>query len=92
MNTSGYSKYERGERNPDPDTLKKLSEFLDVSIDYLVGNTDIPLTLTQVRFNNEVDHLSDEELMEKYQLVYKGKPVTKEEIKKMLELIRALGK
>lgn len=33
-----YSRYERGERELGYDALKKLAEFFDVSIDYLIGN------------------------------------------------------
>lgn len=33
-----YSNYEAGNREPDNDTLKKFSEFFEVSIDYLLGN------------------------------------------------------
>ncbi len=33
--------YERGTRMPDPDTLKKLADYFDVSIDYLLGHSDI---------------------------------------------------
>lgn len=36
------SKYEREERQPTLDPLKELAEFFDVSIDYLVGETDYP--------------------------------------------------
>ena len=32
-----YTRYENGEREPDFLTLKKLSEYFDVSIDYLLG-------------------------------------------------------
>ena len=35
---STYPKYERGERNIDIPTLKKLSKYFDVSIDYIVEN------------------------------------------------------
>lgn len=35
---SCYAKYERGEREPDIYTLKKMSRFFCVSIDYLVEN------------------------------------------------------
>ncbi len=87
-----YAKYERGERKPDPDMLIKLSEFFNVSIDYLVGNTNIPMTLAEVRFEKEVDYLSDDELIEKYNFNLDGEPVTREQLKKALELIRALGK
>lgn len=34
------SYYESNERTPDPDTLIKLARFFNVSIDYLLGQTD----------------------------------------------------
>lgn len=33
-----YARYEREEREPDIDTLKRLSKYFGVSIDYIVGN------------------------------------------------------
>lgn len=33
--------YETGERDPDTETLNKLANFFDVSVDYLLGRTDI---------------------------------------------------
>lgn len=33
--------YETGERDPNTDTLLKLSELFDVSVDYLLGKTDV---------------------------------------------------
>ena len=35
-----YSRYERGIREPDYATLKKIANFFGVSIDYLLGNDD----------------------------------------------------
>ncbi len=35
------AKYELGERSPDHALLVKFANFFDVSIDYLLGNTDI---------------------------------------------------
>lgn len=37
-----YTAYERGTRQPDYETLKKLADFFDVSTDYLLGRTDEP--------------------------------------------------
>lgn len=34
--------YETGDRNPPIDTLNKLADFFGVSVDYLLGRTDIP--------------------------------------------------
>lgn len=35
-----YAKWESGERNPKPDSIKKLSEILNVTSDYLQGRDD----------------------------------------------------
>lgn len=40
---STLSKYERGEREPSIEALVLLSEFFDVSVDYLVGKDDYKL-------------------------------------------------
>ena len=36
--TAVYCHYERGRREPNIQTLKLLSKYFDVSIDYIVGN------------------------------------------------------
>ena len=40
-----YSNYENGLREPDFNTLQKLSEYFGVSIDYILGNTDVRTVL-----------------------------------------------
>jgi len=35
------SAYESGDREPDLETLNKMADFFDVSVDYLLGRTDI---------------------------------------------------
>lgn len=42
MSQTGYSKYETGENDIPTLILIKLSRFYDVSIDYLLGETDNP--------------------------------------------------
>ncbi|AXF54587.1 helix-turn-helix domain-containing protein [Salicibibacter kimchii] len=37
-----YTAYERGNRSPDYDTLKKIADHYDVSTDFLLGHTDDP--------------------------------------------------
>ena len=37
-----YQRYENNERDPDAPILKKLSDYYDVSADYLLGRTDTP--------------------------------------------------
>ena len=42
MSQTGYSKYETGENDIPTAILIKLARFYDTSIDYLLGETDIP--------------------------------------------------
>ncbi|TYP56803.1 helix-turn-helix domain-containing protein [Thermosediminibacter litoriperuensis] len=34
------SNYEKGERSPDPETLKKIADYFDVTVDYLLGRSN----------------------------------------------------
>lgn len=37
-----YANYETEKRQPDHETLTKLADFFNVSVDYLLGRTDVP--------------------------------------------------
>lgn len=52
--TSTVSKWETGKAIPDPATLKKISEYFKVSIDYLLGKTELPVELVKQRFNDNI--------------------------------------
>jgi transcriptional regulator with XRE-family HTH domain len=41
MTRSSLSLYEIGKRDPDTDTLRKFADYFNVSVDYLLGQTDI---------------------------------------------------
>jgi len=41
-----YGYYEKGEREPDNESLNKLADFFGVTTDYLLGRTDIPTPIT----------------------------------------------
>ena len=51
------SAYESGKAMPSVDTLLKIADFLDVSIDYLLGRTDNPIVNLSVD-NSEDNYLS----------------------------------
>ena len=55
---SSYADWERGKKKPTQKNLVKLSQVLNVSIDYLVGNSDEEIT------NNELENI--EILFRKY--------------------------
>lgn len=41
MQNTAISKYELGERKPDQETLIKIAEYFNVSLDYLMGASEI---------------------------------------------------
>lgn len=41
INQVTYNRYEKGEREPDNDTLKKIADFFNVSTDYLLGRENV---------------------------------------------------
>ncbi|MBP1554102.1 MAG: helix-turn-helix transcriptional regulator [Oscillospiraceae bacterium] len=43
MNQNNISRYEKGTREADYETLIKLADYFDVSIDYLLERTDNPV-------------------------------------------------
>lgn len=69
MSQSSLSGYESGKIEPDQETLIRLSEFFDVSIDYLLGISNVKKapTLEQVdakelqRLKELVEHLTPEQ-------------------------------
>ena len=42
VSTRAYQYYEQGERYPDFEGLLALADYFQVSIDYLVGRSDVP--------------------------------------------------
>jgi transcriptional regulator with XRE-family HTH domain len=53
-------RYERDEMKPSIDTANKLAEFLQVSLDYLTGNTDVLLDTNTLNRILEVQQLPDD--------------------------------
>lgn len=69
-----YASYEQGRREPDNKMLAKLANFFDVSLDYLLGNTEKPQHVDLADSKNETI------------MTFEGKPIPPQD----LELIRRL--
>lgn len=63
IGTSGdvVGRYERGDITPSIDVVSKIADALDVSIDYLVGKTDILLDKTVLKRMLDIQKLSDKD-------------------------------
>lgn len=72
-----YAMYEQGNREPDYNTLIKLATFFEVSIDYLLGTTEI----------RQVTDLQDPELHQWFEDIKNATPQKREELKNFWEFI-----
>ena len=72
--------YENTSRLPDLETLKKIDQLFDISLDYVAGYTDVPYTLKKRR------EISDEEM--RFMSVYRQ--LNAAEKAALYELIRLL--
>lgn len=63
IGTSGaiIGKYEREERTPSVEIAKNIAQALDVSLDFLAGNTEMELDAATLNRIQEVAKLSDKE-------------------------------
>jgi transcriptional regulator with XRE-family HTH domain len=77
---------------PDYETLNKMADFFDVTVDYLIGRTDDPSPVEQndpvKLFENSLE-LSDEKILERFSLMVDGRELTHEEAKRFIAFIRA---
>lgn len=75
------SAYESGRRSPDQDTLKKLANLFNVSVDYLIGQTDIKAKRAET---TKTADLNDENTI----MTFDGKPIPEEDMEIIKRLLR----
>lgn len=90
ISLTGYAGYEQGTVKPSFDVLVKISELFDVSIDYLVGKTDIKHTQAEADFAKELETTDIRSLMEKYDLMLDNHKLTPEEKKMAIKLLKTI--
>ena len=50
----GIQRYESGERKPNFDTATKVADFFDVTVDYLLGNSDVRNPKTTIPTDDDI--------------------------------------
>ena len=91
---NNISQYETGKREPDLETLKIISDYFKVSLDYLLGKIDDPLPVRDVDqdlhdehdYNAELDaFLKDDEMTSMF---YGYENWTEEEKRNLLNILK----
>lgn len=88
ITVTSYSRYETGNRNPDPEMIKKLSEYFDISSDYLLELIDEPLTPAEMYVKNNLDN--PDEIIKNFNLRLNKEVLSEDEARKVLEFLRIL--
>ena len=61
-----YQQFESGKKKMNLETMEKLADYFNVSIDYLLGKTDIPDFDIEIDIDNAIDN----------SVAYDGTPIT----------------
>ncbi|MHC1747514.1 MAG: helix-turn-helix domain-containing protein [Cellulosilyticaceae bacterium] len=89
ISASTVGMYEQNRRAPDNQTLNDIANIFSVSVDYLLGRTDMPMSLS---FNNSSSNRSNE-LIEREplkKLMEQVKDLPDKEIIRIMNIIKAL--
>lgn len=60
---SSLGKYERGEQQPNIETLLNIAKYFDVTVDYLLGNSNYKNTQEEFNFKNAIILSEEKELL-----------------------------
>ncbi|WP_431801604.1 helix-turn-helix domain-containing protein [Halobacillus andaensis] len=82
---STYAGYESGYRQPSLDSLIKLADIMDTSIDYLLNRIED----SQSPMNNKTIHLEHFDQNEKWEIRLDDKSLTKEELNDFIAFVRS---
>ena len=87
---AALSHYEKNRRKPDFEILTKLADQFNVSIDYLIGRTKDPNAELEQNVRDFVDQLelSDDDLLERFNLTVDGRSLSEEEARRFIAFIR----
>lgn len=87
-----YAMYEQGKREPDNETIEKLADYYDVTIDYLYGRTDNPNRISDKDEKDIAKRLKqfEAELENSDGLAFDGEPMSDEAKESLLESMELL--
>jgi len=88
---ASLSHYENNRREPDYNTIVKIANLFNVTIDYLVGRTNDPHGILDEEVREFVDslELSDGGILDKFAFTIDGKKLTPEEARRFIAFVRA---
>lgn len=90
ISASAVGMYEQGRREPDSNIMVKLCTVFDVSGDYLLGNTDLNDSKTNVEVSEVFDEFTKKLSMQEG-LMFDGVPLDHEDRMKIIDAIKVVA-
>lgn len=90
LGRANIANYEADRTQPPSGVIANLADILKTSTDYLLNRTENPFPVGMEKELVDSIDLDDETIMERYQLKYKGKALTKEQSKLTLAVLRTM--
>lgn len=93
INNKTLSGYENNIAEPDLKTLKTLAELYEVSVEWLVGNTNDPAPYNDEEkevLNKINNYVPIEQIAAEHEITYFGKVLTQEEKENMLAFVETI--
>jgi len=86
---STYAGYEINRSEPNMETLTKISDYFNVSIDYLLGKSDVKATQAEVDFLKELETKSIDEMIHNYNITLGDQDkMNEEDERKLIKIIK----
>lgn len=85
ISTSAVGMYEQGRREPDIKTLRQLSRYFGVSVEYLMGE-DAPASEGSMEFVELIDRMK-QDLSRQKGLMFNGVPLSEQDIEEIMNAV-----
>ena len=86
------TQYESGDRRPDHDTLKNIANYFNVSVDYLLGNTDERSPADKIIQKDKEKNVEVKELLDRFNVQLEGEELTEQDKEAVIDVLRMLKK
>jgi len=91
ISRAALSHYEKNRREPDTETLSKVADLFQVSLDYLAGRTQQATAVLDAdvrKFADELE-LANSDLLEKFAFTIDGRKLSPDEARRFIAFVRA---
>ncbi|QTL96777.1 helix-turn-helix domain-containing protein [Iocasia frigidifontis] len=90
LSPSTIAMYEIGERKPDIDTLQKIADYFNISVDYLLGRTNERAPADKLILKDKNTNVEIKELLNRFNVHLDGEFLTEEDKESVITLLQML--